>query len=66
MRSVFVHVWMDAPLTTRVTLNMEGFWWTRGWSLGQEFWGAACFEHTPFECKGIPWCVSACWEHARV
>lgn len=25
MRSVFVHVWMDAPLTTRVTLNMKDF-----------------------------------------
>jgi len=25
MRSVFVHVWMDAPLTTRVTLNMKDY-----------------------------------------
>ena len=25
MRSVSVHVWVDAPLTTRVTLNMMGF-----------------------------------------
>jgi len=25
MRSVFVHVWVDAPLTTRVTLNMKDF-----------------------------------------
>ena len=25
MRSVFVHVWMDAQLTTRVTLNMKDF-----------------------------------------
>jgi len=25
MRSVFVHVWMDAPLTTRVTLYMKDF-----------------------------------------
>ena len=23
--SVFVHVWVDAPLTTRVTLNMKDF-----------------------------------------
>jgi hypothetical protein len=25
MRSVSVHVWVDAPLTTRVTLNMMDF-----------------------------------------
>ena len=25
MRSVSVHVWVDAPLTTRVTLNMINF-----------------------------------------
>ena len=25
MRRVSVHVWVDAPLTTRVTLNMMGF-----------------------------------------
>jgi len=25
MRSVSVHVWVDAPLTTRVTLNMKDF-----------------------------------------
>ena len=25
MRSGFVHVWVDAPLTTRVTLNMKDF-----------------------------------------
>jgi len=25
MRSVFVHVWVDTPLTTRVTLNMKDF-----------------------------------------
>ena len=25
MPSVSVHVWVDAPLTTRVTLNMKGF-----------------------------------------
>jgi len=25
MRSGFVHMWVDAPLTTRVTLNMMDF-----------------------------------------
>jgi len=56
MRSVSVHVWVDdAPLTTRVTLNMLDF-------DGPEVGRAAksfevphvSIEHTPFECKGIP------------
>merc|ERR1712031_112611 len=37
MRSVFVHVWMDAPLTTRVTLNMKDFG-------GREVLSAKSFE----------------------
>ena len=55
MPSVSVRVWVDAPLTTRVTLNMMGF---DGREVGRS---AKSFEvphvsieHTPFECKGIP------------
>ena len=51
MRSISVHVWVDAPLTARVTLNMMDF---DGREVGRS---AKSFEvpheHTPFECKGI-------------
>ena len=60
MRRVSVHVWVDAPLTTRVTLNMIDFDGREVGRSAKSFEVKHVFEHTPFECKGIPLCVSAC------
>jgi len=54
MRSVSVHVWVDAPLTTRVTLNMKDFGGREVGRSAKSFEVQHVFEHTPFECKGIP------------
>ena len=55
MRSVSVHVWVDAPLTTRVTLNMMDFDGReiRRSAKSFEVPHVSTFEHTPFECRGI-------------
>ena len=54
MRSVSVHVWVDAPLTTRVTLHMKDFGGREVGRSAKSFEVQHVFEHTPFECKGIP------------
>ena len=54
MRSVSVHVWVDAPLTTRVTLHMKDLGEREVGRSAKSFEVQHVFEHTPFECKGIP------------
>ena len=57
MRSVSVHVWADAPLTARVTLNMVDF---DGGEVGRSSKSfqvphvSSTQTSTPFECNGIP------------
>ena len=49
-----MHVWVDALLTARVTLNMMAFDGREVGRSAKSFEVQHVFEHTPFECKGIP------------
>ena len=48
-----MHVWVDAPLTTRVTLNMIDFDGREVGRSAKSFEVPHVLKHTPFECKGI-------------